>query len=212
MACVLCFDVIYIGSTAQAGRIRTIWLMGWRAVTTGRSDVSHLMAAGGSIALPFLVFNYREGVRKGEENVVITNTVHSLLTSQPNIPALTLSSLTVQSILEDGRYKGGESQKGPGEIIDICLVNFEEDFLPRHEFYFTPENVAPTVHQKFPNLVTDTVLITGEGDAPLLDGRYNWIIDSGSTFYMTNNKTLFSDFQERESKVITAGKAVGSNA
>jgi len=78
-------------------------------VATGRSDASHLMAAGGSIALPFLVSNYRKGVRKGEKNVVITNTVHSPLTSQPNIAALTLSPLTVHSILEDGRCKGGES-------------------------------------------------------------------------------------------------------
>ena len=87
---------------------------------------------------------------------------------------------------------------------------FQEDFLPLHEFYFTPENVAPTVRQKFPNLVTDTVLITGKGDVPLLDGRYDWIIDSGSTSNMTNNKTLFSDFQERESKVITTGKATSA--
>ena len=49
----LCFDVVYIESTAQAGRVRTTWLTGWRAVATGRLDVSHLMAAGGSIALPF---------------------------------------------------------------------------------------------------------------------------------------------------------------
>ena len=38
--------------------------------------------------------------------------------------------------------------------------------------------LPPTFRQKFPNLLTDMILITGKDDAALLDGRYNWIIDS----------------------------------
>ena len=54
------------------------------------------------------------------------------------------------------------------------------------------------------------VLITGKNDAPLLDGRYDWILDSGSTSHMTNNKNLLLNFQERKSKIVTACKATSA--
>ena len=72
------------------------------------------------------------------------------------------------------------------------LLQLKKIFLELDEFDFTPPNIAPTLRQTFPQLQTHSVLVAARGDAPLLDGNYNWIMDSGATSHMSNNRELFT--------------------
>ena len=76
-----------------------------------------------------------------------------------------------------------------------------------NEFDFAPSNIAPTLRQTFPQLQTHSVLVAARGNTLFLDGNYDWIMDSGATSHMSNNKELFTSIAPHVGHVTTAGEA-----
>jgi hypothetical protein len=48
------------------------------------------------------------------------------------------------------------------------------------------------------------VLIASRGDRPLIDPKFDWIVDSGCTSHMCNNKSLFTELTSISSTITTA--------
>ena len=90
------------------------------------------------------------------------------------------------------------------------FVTIEKDFWELDEFDFAPPNIAPTLRQAYPNLQTHSVMVAARGDAPLLDGNYDWIMDSGATSHMCNNRELFTSITPHNGRVTTAGEATSA--
>jgi hypothetical protein len=84
-------------------------------------------------------------------------------------------------------------------------VEFENYSLTLNDFNFAP-NIAPTYDQLFPHLNTQKVLIASRGDRPLIDPKFDWIVDSECTSYMCNNKSLFTELIPILSTITMAGE------
>jgi hypothetical protein len=89
-------------------------------------------------------------------------------------------------------------------VNNISLVGLEKFSLFLKDFDFAP-NVAPTFDQVYPHLITHTVFIASGGDKPLIDPLFDWIVDSGCTSHMCNNKSLFTELRPIQSAITTAG-------
>ena len=85
-----------------------------------------------------------------------------------------------------------------------AYVGVESTYKNLSYFDFAP-NVAPTQEQLFPHLVTHHVFVASGGDKPLIDRNIDWIIDSGCTSHMSNNRSSFADFREIDADITTAG-------
>ena len=91
-----------------------------------------------------------------------------------------------------------------------AFVTIIKDFWELDEFDFAPSNIAPTLKQAYPDLQTHSVMVTARGDAPFLDGNYDWIMDSGATSHMCNNRELFTSITPHNGRVTTAGEATSA--
>jgi hypothetical protein len=89
-------------------------------------------------------------------------------------------------------------------VNNISLVGLKEFSLFLKDFDFAP-NVAPTFDQIYLHLITHTVLIASGGDKLLIDPLFDWIVDSGYTSHMCNNKSLFTELRPIQSAITTAG-------
>jgi hypothetical protein len=86
-----------------------------------------------------------------------------------------------------------------------AFVGLENYSLTLNDFNFAP-NIAPIYDQLFPHLNTQRVLIASRGDRPLIDPKFDWIVDSGYTSHMCNNKSLFTELTPISSTITTAGE------
>jgi hypothetical protein len=75
----------------------------------------------------------------------------------------------------------------------------------QNKYLIKSTNVAPTFDQVYPHLITHTVLIASGGDKLLIDPLFDWIVDSGCTSHMCNNKSLFTELHLIQSAITTAG-------
>ena len=75
---------------------------------------------------------------------------------------------------------------------------------PLSYFDFAPM-VAPTTDQLMPHLVTETVFVASRGDSPIVDAKYDWIMDTGCTSHMCNNPDLFIDLKPMQLQITAAG-------
>jgi hypothetical protein len=66
-----------------------------------------------------------------------------------------------------------------------AFMGLENYSLTLNDFDFAP-NIAPTYDQLFPHLNTQKVLIASKA-------KFDWIVDSGCTSHMCNNKSLFTE-------------------
>jgi hypothetical protein len=89
-------------------------------------------------------------------------------------------------------------------VNNILLVRSEEFSLSLKDFDFAP-NMAPTFDQVYSHLITHTVLIASGGDKPLIYPLFDWIMDSGCTSHMCNNKSLFTELRPIQSAITTVG-------
>jgi hypothetical protein len=72
-------------------------------------------------------------------------------------------------------------------------VGLENYSLTLNDFDFA-SNIAPIYDQLFLHLNIQRVLIASRGNRPLIDSKFDWIVDSGCTSHMCNNKSLFTEF------------------
>jgi hypothetical protein len=86
-----------------------------------------------------------------------------------------------------------------------AFVGLENYSLTLNDFNFA-SNIAPTYDQLFPHLNTQKVLIVSRGDRPLIDPKFDWIVDSRCTSHMCNNKSLFTELTPILSTITTAGE------
>jgi hypothetical protein len=86
-----------------------------------------------------------------------------------------------------------------------AFVEFENYSLTLNDFNFAP-NITSTYDQLFPHLNTQKVLIASRRDRPLIDPKFDWIVDSGCTSHMCNNKSLFTELISISSTITTARK------
>jgi hypothetical protein len=84
-----------------------------------------------------------------------------------------------------------------------AFVELENYSLTLNNFNFTP-NIASTYDQLFPYLNTQRVLITLKKNRPLIDPKFDWIIDNRCTSHMYNNKSLFTKLTSISSTITTA--------
>jgi len=110
--------------------------------------------------------------------------------------------------LNDKEQKG-DNDILDGEYVDLskykAFISFEGDmFHSLKDFDFAPE-VAPTFDQHFPLFVTEKVLVASGGDGYMMDPRFDWIMDSGCTSHICNNKSLFTEISPMKSYITTAG-------
>jgi hypothetical protein len=87
-----------------------------------------------------------------------------------------------------------------------AFVGFENYSLTLNDFDFAP-NMAPTYDQLFPHLNTQKVLIASREDRPLIDPKFDWIVDNGCTLHMCNNKSLFTELTPISFTITTAGES-----
>jgi hypothetical protein len=83
------------------------------------------------------------------------------------------------------------------------FMELENYSLALNNFNFA-SNIAPTYDQLFPHLNTQKVLIASRRDRPLIDPKFDWIVDTGYTSYMCNNKSLFTELTSISSTITTA--------
>jgi hypothetical protein len=86
-----------------------------------------------------------------------------------------------------------------------AFVGLENYSLTLNDFDFAP-NIASTYDQLFPYLNTQKVLIASRGDRPLINSKFDWIMDSRYTSHICNNKSLFTELTFISSTITTAGK------
>jgi hypothetical protein len=86
-----------------------------------------------------------------------------------------------------------------------AFVGLENYSLTLNDFNFA-SNIAPTYDQLFPHLNTQRVLIASRGDRPLIDPKFDWIMDSECTSHMCNNKSLFTELTPILSTITMAGE------
>jgi hypothetical protein len=98
-----------------------------------------------------------------------------------------------------------EGMKFNSLVFPKAFVGLENYSLTLNDFDFTP-NIAPSYDQLFFHLNTQRVLIASRGDRPLIDPKLDWIVDSGCTSYMCNNKSLFTELTSISSTITTAGE------
>jgi hypothetical protein len=98
-----------------------------------------------------------------------------------------------------------EGMKFNSLVFSKAFVGLENYSLTLNDFDFAP-NIAPTYDQLFLHLNTQKVLIASRGDRPLIDPKFDWIVDSGCTSYMCNNKSLFTELTPILSTITTTGK------
>jgi hypothetical protein len=84
-------------------------------------------------------------------------------------------------------------------------MGLENYSLTLNDFNFAP-NIASTYDQLFLNLNTQKVLIASRGDRPLIDPKFDWIVDSECTSHMCNNKSLFTELTPISSIITTVRK------
>jgi hypothetical protein len=87
-----------------------------------------------------------------------------------------------------------------------AFVGLENYSLILNDFDFSL-NIAPTYDQLFPHLNTQKVLIASRGDKPLIDPKFDWIVDSGCTSHMCNNKSLFTELTSISSTITMVEKS-----
>jgi hypothetical protein len=83
-----------------------------------------------------------------------------------------------------------------------AFVELENYSLTLNDFDFA-SNIVPTYDQLFLHLNTQRVLIASRGNRPLIDPKFDWIVDSGSTSHMCNNKSLFTELTSISSTITT---------
>jgi hypothetical protein len=83
-----------------------------------------------------------------------------------------------------------------------AFVGFKNYSLTLNDFNFAP-NIAPTYDQLFSHLNIQKVLIASKGDRPLIDPKFDWIVNSGCTLHMCNNKSLFTELTPISSTITT---------
>jgi hypothetical protein len=98
-----------------------------------------------------------------------------------------------------------EDMKFNSLVFPKAFMGFENYSLILNDFNFAP-NIAPTYDQLFPHLNTQKVLIASRGDRPLIDPKFDWIVDSGCTSHMCNNKSLFTKLTPISSTITMVGK------
>jgi hypothetical protein len=98
-----------------------------------------------------------------------------------------------------------EGMKFNSLAFSKAFVGLKNYSLTLNDFDFAP-NIAPTYDQLFPYLNTQKVLIASRGDRPLIDPKFDWIVDSGCTSHMCNNKSLFTELTSISSTITTAGE------
>jgi hypothetical protein len=81
-----------------------------------------------------------------------------------------------------------EGMKFNSLAFSKTFMGLENYSLTLNDFNFAP-NIAPTYDQLFSHLNTQKVLIA----SPLINPKFDWIVDSGCTSYMCNNKSLFTE-------------------
>jgi hypothetical protein len=110
---------------------------------------------------------------------------------------LSVSRLEISTRKEDMKFNSLAFSK--------AFVELENYSLTLNDFNFAP-NIAPTYDQLFPHLNTQKVLIASRGDRPLIDPKFDWIVDSECTSHICNNKSLFTELTPILSTITTAGE------
>jgi hypothetical protein len=136
----------------------------------------------------------------------------ALCTSSHQTPALVLpvrgyppqrlGDLPVSRLEISTRKKG---MKFNSLAFSKAFVGLENYSLTLNNFDFAP-NIAPIYDQLFPHLNTQKVLIASRRDRPLIDPKFDWIVNSECTSHMCNNKSLFTELTSISSTITMVGK------
>jgi hypothetical protein len=117
-------------------------------------------------------------------------------------PPQRLGDLSV-SRLEISTHK--EGIKFNSLAFPKAFIGLENYSLTLNDFDFAP-NIALTYDQLFLHLNTQRVLIASRGNRPLINPKFDWIVDSGCTSHMCNNKSLFIELTPISSTITTTGE------
>jgi hypothetical protein len=98
-----------------------------------------------------------------------------------------------------------EGMKFNSLVFPKAFMGLENYSLTLNDFNFTPK-IAPIYDQLFFHLNTQRVFIASGGDRPLIDPKLDWIVDSGCTSHMCNNKSLFTELTSISSTITIAGE------
>jgi hypothetical protein len=110
---------------------------------------------------------------------------------------LPVSRLEISTCKEDMKFNS--------LVFPKAFVGLENYSLTLNDFDFA-SNIAPIYDQLFLHLNTQKVLIASRGNRPLINPKFDWIVDSGCTLHMCNNKSLFTELTSISSTITTAGE------